>query len=126
MHVPHRKRTKTIGPSSEIKLDFLIPIVQDSTKRPHPHTAYEEWHRLLFVNHIHLPTRYSGRDKGHEEQGMAAEESVHWYVFIPKRKLQRLLRLLRDDATRIFDQRWILAWEEKVKPYKLGETKKTK
>jgi len=77
MHVPLRKRTRTIRSSSEIKVDFLIPIVQDSTKRPHPHTAYEEWHGLLFVNDIPLPTRYSGRDKGPEERGMAAEESVH-------------------------------------------------
>lgn len=123
--MPQRKRRKRIRPSVKIKVDFLIPIVQDSTKRRHPHTAYEEWNTLLFVNEIDKPTRSGGLHEGSEGWGKAAEHSVHWWVAIPKRKLQTLLRLLRDEARPIFDQRWIIAWTgEKV--YELGETVKTR
>ena len=47
--VPDRKRPKRIRPSAEIKVEFLIPSIQDSTKREHPHTAYAEWNKLLFL-----------------------------------------------------------------------------
>lgn len=123
--MPERKGPKRIRPSAKIKVDFLIPIVQDSTKRRHPHTAYREWNTLLFLNQIDKPTRSGGRHEGSEGWGKAAEYSVHWWVAIPKRKLQTLLRLLRDDARPIFDQRWIIAWTgEQV--YELGDTVKTR
>ena len=120
----HRRPRKAIRPSAKIKVDYLIPIVQDSTRRPHPHTAYEEWNKLLFLNKMDEPT-HCGRDKGSEGWGKRREKSDHWWVAIPKSTLQRLLRLLRNDARRIFDQRWIIAWTgEKV--YELGDTVKTK
>ena len=125
--MPERKRGKSgkrIRPSTRIKIDFLIPIVQDSTKRPHPHTGYRDWNTLLFLYEIDNPT-HCGRDKGSEGWGKADEDSDHWWVAIPKRKLQVLLRLLRDQARPIFDQRWIIAWTgEKV--YRLGDTVETK
>ena len=124
--MPHRKRQKRIRPSAEIKVEFLIPIVQDSTKREHPHTAYAEWNRLLFLNEIDQPTRASGRHRGSEGWGKAAEYSVHWWVVIPKRKLQTLLRLLLDEARPIFDQRWILVWIGSEEVYKLGEKTRAK
>ena len=120
-----RKNPRSIRPSTKIKVDFVIPIPQDSTKRRHPHTAYEEWNTLLFLNGIDKPTLSGGRHEGSEGWGKAAEYSVHWWVAIPNRKLQTLLRLLRDQARRIFDQRWIIVWAgEKV--YELGDTVKSK
>jgi hypothetical protein len=121
-----RGRTKGIQPSTKIKVDFLIPITQDSPpKRSHPHTAYAEWNTWLFIKKIDKPTCCGGEDVGSEGWGKSDENSIHWWVVIPKRKLQVLLRLLRDKARRIFDQRWIIAWTgEKV--YELGDTVKTK
>lgn len=124
--MPQRKRSKGIRPSAgEVKVDFLIPVTQDSPpKRQHPHTAYAEWHKLLFLHGIDNGPTSCGRDKGPEEWG-EAEVSDHWWVVTPKRKLQVLLHLLRDEARRIFDQRWIIAWTGE-KPYKIGDTIKTK
>jgi hypothetical protein len=123
--VSKRKNPRSIRPSTKIKVDFVIPILQDSTKRRHPHTAYEEWNTLLFLNGIDKPTLSGGWHEGSEGWGKAAEYSVHWWVAIPNRKLQTLLRLLRDQARRIFDQRWIIVWAgEKV--YELGDTVKSK
>ena len=107
--MPGRKRPTRIRPSDKVKVDFLIPIVQDSTKRPHLHTAYEEWNTLLFLKEIEKPTR-GGWHEGSEGWDRAVEHSVHWWVAIPRRRLQTLLCLLRDEARRIFDQRWIIAW----------------
>lgn len=122
--VEKRRRVKGIRPSGDIKVDFLIPILQDSTLRRHAHTAYAEWARLLFLNLDNEPT-YGGRHRGSEGWSRAAEVADHWWVAIPRRKLQTLLRLLRDDARLIFDQRWIIAWTGET-VYKLGDTVQTK
>ena len=118
-----RKRAKRIRPSGEIKVDFLIPILQDSTKRQHPETAYAEWARLLFLNIDNMPT-HGGRHRGPEGGSTGDEDSDHWWVAIPRGQLQTLLRLLRDEARPIFDQRWIIAWTGKT-VYKLDDTVKT-
>jgi hypothetical protein len=118
------KRGKSIRSSGWIKIDFLIPIVQDSTKLEHPHTAYQDWNTQLFLCEIDEPT-HCGRDRGSEGWGKAHEVSDHWWVATPKRKLQVLLRLLRDQARQIFDQRWIIAWTgEQI--YRLGDTVEVK
>jgi hypothetical protein len=123
--VEKRKQAKRIRPSSEIKVDFLIPIVQDSPpRRQHPETAYAEWAQLLFLNIDNLPT-HAGRSRGPEGGSTDDEVSDHWWVSIPRRQLQTLLRLLRDEAPRIFDQRWIIAWTGGT-VYKLGDTAKPK
>ncbi len=125
MDVGKRERAKAIRPSGDIKVDFLIPILQDSEpKRQHPETAYAEWARLLFLNFDNTPT-YGGRHRGPEGRSTDDEDSDHWWVAIPKRQLQTLLRLLRDEARPIFDQRWIIAWTGET-VYKLGDTIKTK
>jgi len=119
------KRAKGIRPSSDIKVDFLIPILRDSKpKREHPETAYAEWARLLFLNIDNMPT-YGGRHRGPEGRSKNDEDSDHWWVAIPRGQLQTLLRLLRDEARAIFDQRWIIAWTGET-VYKLGDTVKTK
>ena len=105
-------------------MDYLIPIRQDSTRRAHPHTAYEEWNKLLLLNRMDAPT-HGGRHRGAEGWGKRRETSDHWWMAIPRTKLQGFLRLLREDARRIFDQRWIIAWTgEKV--FELGDTVKTR
>jgi hypothetical protein len=119
-----RQRAKTIRPSGEIKVDFLIPVFQDLTEREHPHTAYAEWARLLLLNIDNMPT-YGGRQRGPEGGSTDDEDSDHWWVSIPRGQLQTLLRLLRDEAPRIFHQRWIIAWTGKT-VYKLGDTVGTK
>ena len=79
---------------------------------------------MLFLNEIDKPT-HCGRDMGSEGWGRADEKSDHWWVVIPKRRFQGLLRLLRDKARPIFDQRWMIAWTGE-KAYELGDTIKTK
>ena len=79
---------------------------------------------MLFIHGIDRPT-FAGIQRGSEAWGKSVETSCHWWVAIPSRKVQVLLRLLRKDARRIFDQRWIIAWAgDKV--YELGETVRTK
>ena len=107
-----------------IKVDFLIPRLQDTTRRQHPHTAYEEWDTLLMEHEIHPPTQ-GPPERGREGWGKEAEDSLHWWTGVRKDQVQVLLRLLRHDARRIFDQRWIIAWVgEKV--YTLGDVPQRK
>lgn len=101
-----------------IKVDFIIPRLQDTTRRLHPHTAYEEWDTLLMGHDIHPPT-LGPPERGREGWGEGMEDSLHWWTGVRKDQVQTLLRLLKRDAQRIFDQRWIIAWVgEKV--YTLG------
>jgi hypothetical protein len=68
---------------------------------------------------IHPPTQ-GPPERGREGWGKEAEDSLHWWTGVRKDQVQVLLRLLRHDARRIFDQRWIIAWVgEKV--YTLGD-----
>ena len=92
-----------------IKVDFLIPRLQDTTRRPHPHTAYEEWDTLLMDHDIHPPT-LGPPERGREGWGKETEDSLHWWTGVRKDQVQVLLRLLRQAARRIFDQRWIIGW----------------
>lgn len=96
-------------PPAGIKVDFLIPRLQDTTRRPHPHTAYEEWDTLLMEHDIHPPT-LAPPERGREGWGKEAEDSLHWWTGVREDRVQTLLQLLEKDARRIFDQRWIIAW----------------
>src|SRR3989304_3473398 len=87
-----------------IKGGFLIPRLQDTTRRQHPHTAYEEWDTLLMEHQIHPPTE-GPPERGREGWGKEAEDSLHWWTGVRKNQVQVLLRLLRHDARRIFDQK---------------------
>lgn len=107
-----------------VKVDFLIPRLQDDTRRPHPHTAYEEWNTLLTEYEIHPPTQ-GPVERGSEGWGKRPEDSLHWWTGVDKEQVATLLRLLKDDARRIFHQRWIVAWigEEF---YELGDVPRPK
>lgn len=115
-----RRRTakRPIRPTL-VKVDFLIPRLQDTTRRPHPHTAYEEWDTLLMEHDIHPPT-LGPPERGRESWGKETEDSLHWWTAVRQEQVQALLRLLKRDARRIFDQRWMLAWIGK-EVYRLGD-----
>lgn len=102
-----RKRLKP----SLIRIDYLIPLVQDEPpRRQHPHTAYAEWDRILWENGIFRPTKHLGLEEGSEGWGKPVEKSRHWWVGVSNEaEVQLLLDLLGTEATRIFHQRWIIA-----------------
>jgi hypothetical protein len=58
---------------------------------------------------IHPPTQ-GPPERGREGWGKEAEDSLHWWTGVRKNQVQVLLRLLRHDARRIFDQRWMIAF----------------
>ena len=92
-----------------IKVDFLIPRLQDTTRRQRPHTAYEEWDTPLWSTRSIHP-REGPPERGREGWGKEAEDSLHWWTGGRKNQVQVLLRLLRHEARRIFDQRWMIAF----------------
>lgn len=103
-----RRRGRKHEPAG-IKVDFLIPRLQDDTKRPHPHTAYEEWDTLLMEHGIHPPT-LAQPERGREGWAEEFEDSLHWWTGVREEQVPVLLELLERGARRIFHQRWMIAW----------------